>query len=250
MSFARRHPRFSYRCPVMLTLPGGETVLGETTDLSVGGAGVMLKIAATKLPKGTRVVALVEANDLPDPSGEGTVISVRATVASVALMTRGTATGYTRFGLEFQQEPAGLATRLASKTSSWPLAEGTGASTVVQSAPGPQLAGTPHGREILFQHARACLAGGNLAGAIEAMGWALDHAATNVAYRVLLLRAKAEAELAAGDFDAARAQANAALAIAPGTPEVTALVARVSGLAASAPARRSGFLGKLFRRAG
>src|SRR5689334_15817804 len=101
MSFARRHPRVAYRCAAMVTLPSGETVLGEVVDLSVGGAGMMLQVSPAKLPRGTRVALLIEAEDLPDPNGEGTVISVRAQVASLNPIAKGTGSGAVRFGLEF-----------------------------------------------------------------------------------------------------------------------------------------------------
>ena len=248
MSFARRHPRIAYRCAAMLTLPGGETVLGELVDLSVGGAGMMLQVSPTKLPRGTRVAVLIEVEDLPDPSGEGTVISVRAVVAQIALRGKGTGgTGQARYGLEFSTIPHGLAARIAARQAGGPLAEGTG-SNVAVGPPGPALAKTPHGREMLYQHARSCIASKNYAGAIQAMNWALETAHGHVAYGVLRLQAVAEQALSLGDRAAAKVAADAALALAPASAEIASLMGRLSeGVGLPQPAKK-GLLGRLFAR--
>jgi hypothetical protein len=201
------------------------------------------------LPKGTRVAVLIEADDLPDPNGEGTMISVRAVVAQVALLGKGTGgTGQARYGLEFSTIPHGLAARLAAKQANGPLAEGTG-SNVAVGPPGPALAKTPHGREILFQHARSCVASRNYAGAIQAMNWALEHAQGHVAYGVLRLQAVAEQALSLGDRAAARVAADAALALSPGAAEVTSLLGRLGdgGVGLPQPAKK-GLFGRLFAR--
>jgi hypothetical protein len=248
MSFARRHPRITYRCAAMLTLPGGETVLGELVDLSVGGAGMMLQVSPTKLPRGTRVAVLIEAEDLPDPGGEGTVISVRAVVAQVALLGKGTGgTGQARYGLEFSAIPHGLAARIAARQAGGPLADGTGSNEAV-GPPGPALAKTPHGREILFQHARACIASKNFTGAMQAMNWALENTPGHVEYGVLRLRAVAEQALSLGDRAAARVAADAALALAPGSSELASLVGRLADSVGLPQPARKGLLGRLFAR--
>jgi hypothetical protein len=248
MSFARRHPRIAYRCAAMLTLPGGETVLGELVDLSVGGAGMMIQVSPTKLPRGTRVAVLIEADDLPDPQNEGTVISVRAVVAQIALLGKGTGgTGQARFGLEFSTIPHGLAARLAARQASGPLAEGTGSNPAV-GAPGPALAKTPQGREILFQHARSCIAAKNFSGAIQAMNWALEHAQGHVAYGVVRLQAVAEQALALGDRPAAKVAADAAIALSPGATEIMSLLGRLTDSVGLPQPAKKGLLGRLFAR--
>jgi hypothetical protein len=230
----------------MLTLPGGETILGEVVDLSLGGAGMILQVTPTRLPRGTRVAVLIEAEDLPDPDGEGTVISVRATVASVSLLGKGTGSGAARFGFEFTNVPHGLTARLAARQASWPLAEGTGANPAVD-APGPELARTPHGREVLFQHARACLAAKRYAAAIAAMNWALEHAQGHTFYGTLRLQAVAEQALALGDRAAAKVAAEAALALSPGSSEIATLLGRLSDTVGLPPPKK-GLLGRLFSR--
>jgi PilZ domain len=226
----------------MLTLPDGETVLGELVDLSVGGAGIILHRSASRLPRGTRVAVLLEAEDLPDPNGEGAVISVRAVIASVAPL--GKAPGQARFGLEFTQAVRGLDARIAARQAAWPLADGTGANVAVDT-PGQELAKSPHGREILFQHARACLAKQNPEGALQAMNWALGHVPAHVAYGVVRLQALAEQALALGDRAAARNAVDAALALSPGHPDIVALQARVGG---AEPAAKKGLFGRFFSR--
>lgn len=248
MSFARRHPRIAYRCPAMLTLPGDETVLGELVDLSVGGAGMMLQVSPARLPRGTRVAILIEADDLPDPNGEGTVISARAVIAQVALLARGTGgAGQARYGLEFSAIPAGLAARLAAREAAGPLAEGTGSNPAV-GAPGPALAKTPHGREMLFQHARSCIAAKNFAGAIQAMNWALENAQGHIAYGVVRLQAVAEQALALGDRAAAKVAADAAIALCPGSAEITSLLGRLNDTVGLPQPAKKGLFGRLFAR--
>ncbi len=250
MSYSRRCPRVAFRCPIMLTTQGGETMLGQVVDLSARGAGIVLNVPGKRLPIGTRVSGLIEAHELPDPDGDGGVISVRGVVAWVTdlgVLASGGPT--TRLGLDFPVAVRGLAPRLAHGTLVGELADGTGSSPTLVAAgpPGPTLAKSGRGRELLYQHAHERLGAGEAALAAQAIGWALTDDPKNHAYRVLHHRAIAEQALARGDRDAARREAEGARALAPLHADVVALLARV-GVAVAPQAARKGILGRLFSR--
>jgi hypothetical protein len=235
----------------MVTTPEGNTLLGEVVDLSPLGAGLLLPVAPAKLPKGTNVSLLIEAHELPDPDGEGGIISLRATVMSAQAHS---SAGPSRVGVRFLVEALDLTTRLAPLMVGR-LAGGTGAGEaiaggLVDAEPiGPHLAATAAGRERLYQRALAELRGRepNPARALELVRWALAQDPQNVAYRACEQAASGFLALGAGDEAGASRALDAARALAPDAPEVLALAAKVPVAMHAMPVKKS-FLARLLGR--
>jgi hypothetical protein len=188
---------------------------------------------------------LIEAPELPDPEGDGPVISLRATVAS----TRAHALpGSTRIGVRFLVEARDLRARLAGLGPAR-LACGTGSGTALGdrgsdgggdgagSSAGERLGASAQGREQLYQRALTAL--------VKTPQLALDlvRAArrgdlANPAYAVLEHVALGAIAIAAGDRLGARRELEAARNIDAGSPELARLAAKVPAAAAEPAAKK------------
>lgn len=248
MSYARTEPRTTLRCTVMVTPQGnGSAVLGEVLDVSSRGAAVVIP---TRVSRNAPVTLLLDRDAIPDPNREGGIVSLKATVVSIAPAGHdGAGHALFRHGLRFTALPPSVVVRLEAATRY--LARGTGPNATLPPPAEPpigrDLAQTPRGRERLYQHALACIAAGRLADAREPITWAAMAAPRNVFYRAILHRIAAELALAEGGLTVAGREIAQALVHRPDDVDLLALKGRVDQ-AVETERRRSGIIGRIFRR--
>jgi hypothetical protein len=231
MAYLRRHARSAFECPLILGVPPGPGIPGESCDLGLSGMGV---IVGTRVPRGTEVTILLDPDSAPDELAD-----LRRIVGSIAYSR---SEGYTaaggqnfRLGIRFHSLTQDMRRRLHVVI---------GDLVTRRSADTRDLPLTEEGREMLYQTAYEHLERRRWLLAREIAVSALRADRQNPTFRAFVHRVNAEEALAADRRDSAKREATAALKLQPDDPEVVELADR-AGVNAPPP---GGVIQRLFSR--